>query len=93
MRLLEPAERNLALAVARTADAALLAAETNRPNLLCDHLYTVAQSLSRFYVNCRVLGDDVGDATSASRLTLVAGVAQALRTGLDLVGVGTPSRM
>ncbi|NCG20047.1 MAG: arginine--tRNA ligase [Rhodobacterales bacterium] len=93
LRLLEPAERNLALAVARTADAALLAAETNRPNLLCDHLYTVAQSLSRFYVNCRVLGDDVDDATSASRLTLVAGVAQALRTGLDLVGVGTPSRM
>lgn len=93
LRLEHPTERELALAVARLPEAVLLAAETSRPNVLADHLYTLAQTFSRFYGACRVLGGDVPAATTASRLSLTEATAHALKTGLDLLGVAAPDRL
>ena len=93
VHLAHPAERALALAVARTPEAIQAAANAFRPNLLCDHLYDLAGVFSRFWESCRVLGDDVPPAVTASRLTLVRATARALATGLDLLGVAAPERL
>lgn len=87
-----PAEREVALLVARTAEAVVLAASTYRPNLLCEHLYQLATAFSRFYDQCRVL-DPQDLRTSGSRLVLTEATAKALATGLHLLGVQAPERM
>lgn len=93
MVLADPAERSLALKLARTPEVIANATEVHRPNLLCDHLFEVAQDLSRFYAACRVMGGDVDEDTSRSRLALAQGTARVLSTGLGLLGIGAPSRM
>lgn len=91
--LVDPSERELAMAVARTADVIRQAAAAWRPNLLCDHLYGTTQAFSRFWERCRVVGDDVPAEVTASRLTLVTATATALRTGLGLLGIRALDRM
>jgi arginyl-tRNA synthetase len=89
----DPHERRLALAICRLPEVVMAATETHRPNLLCDHLYTMTQEFSRFWTNCRVLGEDIEPAVTASRLTLVQSTARALHVGLGLLGLGAPERM
>lgn len=89
----EELERALALGVARLPEAVQLAAETSRPNLLVDHLFGVAQTFSSFYNAHRVLDADNSEATTRSRLQLVAAVAHCLQIGLALLGVTAPERM
>ena len=86
-----PEERALAVALARTPEVIRLAAETWRPNLLCEHLFSVGQAFSRFFANCPVLTAE--GATRQSRLTLVAATAQVLGLGLGLLGLQSPDRM
>ena len=93
MQVTDPTERRLLLALARMPEVVLVAAETHRPNLLCDHLYATAQEFSRFWTNCRVLGDDVDPQVSASRVAIVQATRHTLLVGLGLVGLGAPERM
>ncbi len=86
-----PAERAVAIGVVRTVEIIEQAARTWRPNLLAEHLYATSQSLSRFYGDCRVLGDD--PETTGSRLVLVEATANALKMGLGLLGVQVQPRM
>lgn len=88
-----PAERELAVMIARTPEVIENAAAAWRPNLLCDHLFGVANTFARFYGACRVLGDDVAPETTQSRLTLVHATAHALGVGLDLLGLRALDRM
>ena len=87
-----PAEREVVLRVCRVPEAVEQAAAAWRPNLLCEHLYGLAQAFSRFYDQCRVV-DPEDEQTTGSRLVLIAATARALATGLDLLGVGAPERM
>lgn len=93
LRLDHPAERALALEIARLPEAVVSAAANLKPNLLCEHLFGLTSAFSRFWDQCRVLGDDVPAETAASRLTLVMATARAVRTGLDLLGVDAPERL
>ncbi len=86
-------ERDLALLVCRTPEVVLAAAEAWKPNLLCDHLFRLAQGLSRFYGHCKVLSDDNTPQTTASRLMVVTATAHALKTGLGLLGIEALERM
>lgn len=88
---LEPAERTLILALLRFPLAVRDVAETCRPHLLCDQLYQIATAFSGFYNDCPVLKAD--PALRASRLTLTATTAQAIATGLELLGIETLERM
>ena len=87
----EPIERELALAVVRTPELVQAAAASYRPNLVCDHLFGLANTFARFYHECRVLDDD--PAVRRSRLTLCQATARALATGLDLLGLRALDRM
>lgn len=86
-------ERQLATMLVRLPDAIVLAGNTARPNLLCDHVFSLAQVFARFWDGCPVLRDDVTPDVRASRLALVQATAHGLRLGLGLLGIGTPDRM
>ena len=69
-----------------------LALETRRPNMLCDHLFEVAQQLNRFYAQDRVLGAE-DPAVRTSRLHLVALTSQVLARGFQALGLRPLERM
>ena len=86
-----PAERAMALVLARFADAVIETAETLSPNLLTNYLYELAGAYSRFFTDCPVLHSE-GE-TRTSRLRLCDLTARTLKTGLDLLGIGVLERM
>jgi arginyl-tRNA synthetase len=85
VHLEEPAERQLALQLARFSDAVLAVAQDALPNYLCAYLYELAAALMRFYEACPVLSA-TGE-TRISRLQLCRLTADTLRTGLGLLGI------
>jgi len=85
VHLVEPAERQLALQLARFSDAVLAVAQDALPNYLCAYLYDLAAVLMRFYEACPVLSA-TGE-TRTSRLQLCRLTADTLRTGLGLLGI------
>lgn len=89
----EPAEQQLVLALDSFGRAVASSAEKFSPHILCDHIYRVAQSFSRFYTDCHILSDDVEDEVKASRLALAALTLKQLEKGLDILGIETPERM
>ncbi|MCB9677833.1 MAG: arginine--tRNA ligase [Alphaproteobacteria bacterium] len=82
-------ERELVLALNRLREVVWESAETYRPNLVADQLYTIASVLARFWNDCRVLGSD----EEGSRLALVRATADSMRFGLGLLGIDAPERM
>lgn len=93
LRLEHPTERALAIAIGRTPEIILAAAETARPNLLADQCFALAKAFARFYGECRVIDPANDAATTASRLTLVQATSRALQAALQLLGLTPLSRM
>ena len=91
--LSEPAETQLVLALDAFDRALMAASDKYAPHILCEHVYRIAQSFSRFYADCPILADNVDEAVSASRLTLAQTVLRQLEQGLELLGIGVPDRM
>ncbi len=87
----DPIERRLAVLLVRFSETVLDAAAAGRPNLLADHLFELAQTYSRFYQTLPFLRAPEG--VRESRLKIGMAVARALRTGLGLLGIETPSRI
>ena len=81
----EPAEKQLAAALAQFEDTLLSVAEGCYPHYLSTYLYQIATLFSRFYEACPILKSE-GE-VRASRLQLAALTAKTLRTGLDLLGI------
>ncbi|WP_017588766.1 arginine--tRNA ligase [Nocardiopsis ganjiahuensis] len=89
--LTEPAERRLALELARfpeVMDTALQHLEAHR---LANYLFELATAFSSFYEQCPVLKSQ--DEVRASRLALATHTAAVLEGGLDLLGIETPQRL
>jgi arginyl-tRNA synthetase len=86
-----PQARRLAVRLARYPDTVLDAANQDRPAILADALYDLAQTYSSFYQNVPFLKAEPG--VRESRVRLGALVAQVLRHGLDLLGIATPERI
>ncbi len=93
IKAIEPAEQQLVLSLDAFGRAVATAAEKYSPHILCDHIYRVAQSFSRFYTDCHILADDVPDDIKASRLALAELTLHQLETGLNILGIETPERM
>lgn len=91
IELSDPAERDLALALARFPDAVHAAADELLPHFVSDHCYAVAQKLSTFYEACPVLKSE--GAVRESRLALVALAGRQLKKGLELLGIDAVERM
>jgi arginyl-tRNA synthetase len=92
IRIAEPAERDLALALDDFDRVLIEAYERRAPNLVADHAYRLAQIFSRFYAACPVLAAP-NEATRASRLAIAKLTLDQLELALDLLGIATPERM
>lgn len=53
------------------------------PNRLTDYLYTLSETFSNFYTECKVLGGEAED----SRLILVEATARVMRQCFKLLGI------
>ena len=90
--VVEPAERDLTLAL-DAYEAALAEAYARRaPNLIAEHAYRLAQTFSKFYAACPILVAEDG-AVRASRLAFARTTLAQLEATLRLLGMETPDRM
>ncbi len=85
-------ERNLVLTLAGLEDALAGAYDKRAPNILCDHVYGIAQSFSSFYAACPVVREDDA-AVRASRLALCRLTLRQFKLVLGLLGIEIPERM
>jgi arginyl-tRNA synthetase len=92
VRLGEPSERALALALLGFGDVVVQVGDMLEPHRLCAYLFDLAQAFSAFYENCPVLGAP-DDATRGSRLALSRATLDVLESGLGLLGIDAPERM
>ena len=90
--VLEPAERQLALALLRYPQVVREAAEHLEPSRVCAYLHGLATTFNGFYQSCPVLRCEDG-AVRASRLRLCAIAKHVLKDGLGLLGIDAPERM
>jgi len=86
-------EKELVLSLDAYARAIELAADKYAPHILCEHVYRVAQSFSRFYAECPILADNVPAEVKASRLSLAKAALAQLEHGLDILAIEAPDRM
>jgi arginyl-tRNA synthetase len=59
------------------------------PHHICTYLYELTQVFNRFYENEHVIGSD----REAERIFVLTHYAQALKAGLDLLGIDAPEEM
>ncbi len=86
----EALERTLLLTAMRTPEAVQAALRSVRPNLLCDHLFELANQFNHFYHDFPVL---TGGEHREARLALVELSRRALRFGLERLGLTILDRM
>jgi arginyl-tRNA synthetase len=84
-------EKALALQLMQFPSAVVRAANACKPSILADYLFALSQTYSSFYQRSPVL--KAGAAVRDSRVCLCARVADVLREGLGLLGIGTPRRI
>lgn len=88
----EPAERDLTLLLDAFEGALSEAYDKKAPNFIAEHAYKLAQTFSKFYAACPILGADE-PAVRASRLALAETTLRQLELALDLLGIEAPERM
>ncbi|WP_426030485.1 arginine--tRNA ligase [Caulobacter sp. DWP3-1-3b2] len=88
----EPAERDLTLLLDGFEGALGEAYDKKAPNFVAEHAYKLAQTFSKFYAACPILGADE-PAIRASRLALAETTLKQLELALDLLGIEAPERM
>jgi len=69
------------------------AADKRAPHILCEHIYRLAQSFSRFYTECPILADATPDRIKSSRLSFAELALRQLLIGLEIIGIEVPERM
>jgi arginyl-tRNA synthetase len=84
-------EKALALQLMQFPAAVVRAANAYKPSILADYLFALSQTYSSFYQRSPVLKAAVE--VRDSRVCLCARVADVLREGLGLLGIGTPRRI
>lgn len=90
--IVERAERELALTLDAFEAALSEAYDKRAPHAVAEHAYRLAQSFSKFYAACPVLGAPDA-AVRRSRLRLTQTVLRQLELSLELLGINTPERM
>lgn len=89
--VLAPEEKALLLKSLQLAETIDAVAQDCFPNTLSNYLYELSASFMRFYEACPIQGTDA--ATRANRLSLCVLASEALKQGLDLLGIETLERM
>ena len=88
---LAPEEKALLLKSLQLAETIDAVAQDCFPNTLSNYLYELSASFMRFYEACPIQGTDA--ATRTNRLSLCVLASEALKQGLDLLGIETLERM
>jgi arginyl-tRNA synthetase len=88
----DPAERAVALRLARLRETLDVVAGELTPHVLCGYLYELATDFMRFYEACPVLRAP-DEATRLSRMRLCDLTARTLELGLGLLGIEVIERM
>jgi len=86
-------EKALVLALDSFGRAVEGAAQKRSPHILCEHIFSLAQSFSRFYTECPILQDSIEPDVKASRLALAQTTLRQIETGLDILAIDIPDRM
>ena len=73
-------------------DSVVKAAESYEPFMISRQIALIARNFNRFYNNSRILNADSDDIRDA-RLTLCEAVADCLKSGLDMLGIGVVEKM
>ncbi|MEE9168049.1 MAG: arginine--tRNA ligase [Candidatus Neomarinimicrobiota bacterium] len=87
----EPSERDLLKELIRFPEVTEIALETLEPQGIANYLQAVAAHFHKFYVECRVITDDIP--LSKARLALVSATRLVLASGLKILGITRPERM
>jgi arginyl-tRNA synthetase len=87
--LVDAAEVDLGLHLARFSDVIDKVTEDLMPHHLTDYLYATSQKFNVFFRDCRVAGSD----EESSRWWLCELTARVLSTGLSLLGIDNLLRM
>jgi arginyl-tRNA synthetase len=90
--LSHPAERGIGVRLLRLPEVLEFAAEENKPNVLTDYLFDLANAFSTFYEECPVLKAESAERRD-SRLALCDLTGRTLKFGLDLLGIDVVERM
>lgn len=89
--LAAPEELSLAKHLIQFSDAVHAVLEDHRPHLLTTYLYELAARYSQFYEACPVLKAE--EPMRSARLGLCDLTSSVLRSGLNLLGIGTLEKM
>ncbi|MDD2823530.1 MAG: arginine--tRNA ligase [Candidatus Daviesbacteria bacterium] len=87
--LLELEERNLLRRLEYFSQIVSLTGLEYRPNLICEYLLDLAKDFNLFYQKHRIIESEKKEL----RLVLASKVGDALKTGLNLLGIDSPERM
>ena len=85
-------ERMLCLSLLQFPEAIAGAFDKRAPNILCEHVYTLAQTFSRFYAEHHILSES-DNAVRSSRLGLCQATLRQISLSLNLLGIQVPTRM
>ncbi|MFC4892674.1 arginine--tRNA ligase [Pseudofrancisella aestuarii] len=73
------------LAVARTY-------EKSEPHHLCEYAYSLANTFSKFYVNCPILAEE-DEEIKSSRIAMSVATLKAMTLTLNMLGISIPEKM
>lgn len=79
-------------ALADFDEAIIKAAQSNEPFMISRQIALIARAFNRFYNNTTILGDG-DESVKAARLALCEAVCNAIKSGLDLLGIDVVERM
>lgn len=92
LRVVQDAEKALALALLQYPSTVAAVAETLEPHRLCAYLFDLAGAFTRFYETCPVLNAE-SEQERHSRLRLADLTARVLTDGLESLGIPVLDRM
>lgn len=88
---LEKEEKNLIKIISEFEEIVERASGDLKPNLIAIYVYDVASQFSKFYKECKVIGEK--PEVEKRRLLMVDSVRQVIKNALDLIGIDAPERM
>ena len=89
--LTHEAELALIRTLVEFPDVIMRTAAALEPQRLTTWLRTVAEAFSRFYHNCRIVGEE--RQLASARMALAQGTRTVLKNGLEVLGLSAPNRM
>ena len=90
---LEASEKRLVKRIGEFPVLVAEAAERRQPHKLVHYAHDLASDVSKFYRDCRVMGDEISPVVTERRLATCDAARLVLAISLDLVGVAAPERM